>query len=278
MLRKNLMLWAAVVLLAMPTLTFSAELEPAARKARPPAVVTQSPPIWAGFYAGPTLGWVTGKSDGYYQGTPTPPTPPAPPIQSLKCNQPFLGEGGTTPVAETIAYVFCALLDPITPGALAGYNFQFGNVIAGPEIDAGWIGASGRTWAPDGSPRYDEIRVTWYGHARGRVGYAFGRYLPYVAAGVAFAGFEPSHFRSGATGTVLYTAHDTRVGYTLGAGVEIADLFPSLLPGWVFRGEYLYDHFDSKRYDWVPGMRYSVMDLSLHTLRGAVTYRFSAPR
>lgn len=44
------------------------------------------------------------------------------------------------------------------------------------------------------------------------------------------------------------------------------------------RGEYLYDHFDSKRYDWVPGMRYSIMDLSLHTLRGAVTYRFFAPR
>jgi hypothetical protein len=45
MLRKNLMLWAAVVLLAMPTLNFSAELEPIARKARPPAVVTPAPPI-----------------------------------------------------------------------------------------------------------------------------------------------------------------------------------------------------------------------------------------
>jgi hypothetical protein len=37
-------------------------------------------------------------------------------------------------------------------------------------------------------------------------------------------------------GSVLYTANDTRAGYTIGGGGEIANLLPSLLPGWLFRG------------------------------------------
>jgi opacity protein-like surface antigen len=254
MLRKNLMLWAAVVLLAMPTLTFSAELEPAARKARPPAVVTPSPPIWAGFYGGPTLGWATGAANGYYQGGT-----PEPPPGSLEA---------------TIYAIVNLLLDPVTFGALGGYNFQFGDIVAGAELDVGWIGADGRKWAPDGSTRYDEIGVTWTSHLRGRVGYAFGQYLAYVAGGLAIAGVDIAHFRSDATSSVLYSAHDTRVGWTIGGGVEIA----GIIPGWAFRGEYLYDYFDDKRYDWVAGMRYTVADLTIHTLRAAATYRFSAPR
>jgi hypothetical protein len=62
------------------------------------------------------------------------------------------------------------------------------------------------------------------------------------------------------------------------AALKIANLFPSFLPGWVFRAEYLYDHFNPKQYDWVPGMRYTVSDLTMHTARAAATYRFSGPR
>jgi opacity protein-like surface antigen len=267
----------AAMTVAATTSAFAADLKPI-RKA--PAAAVALTPSWKGFYAGPTLGWATGKSEGFYQGiTPPPPstTPSGPRLPSNDCDSVVSEAGAESPQVAAAQYFFCILLDPIAPGALAGYNFQFGNLIAGPEIDLGWIGAGGRTWAPDGSLRYDELRVTWYGHARARIGHAFGRYLLYVAGGFAFAGFEPSHFRSDATGTVLYTTHDTRVGYTIGGGVEIANVFPSVLPGWVFRGEYLYDHFNSKQYDWVPGMRYSVLDLSIHTLRGAVTYRFPAP-
>jgi outer membrane immunogenic protein len=240
---RNLLL-ASVALFTAIAPAFPADVRPT------PDAFT--PAHWAGFYAGPTLGWATGNSDGYYQGG-TPPPPPG----SLEA---------------TIYGIVGLLLDPITPGALAGYNFQLGNVVAGPEVDLGWIGARGRKWAPDGSQRYDEIGVTWNGHARGRIGHVFGPYLPYVAGGVALAGFEPAHFRSNAAGSNLWTASDTRIGYTVGGGVEVA----GIIPGWMLRGEYLYDHFGRKQYDWVPGMRYSVMDLTMHTLRAAVTYRFSA--
>jgi outer membrane immunogenic protein len=187
---------------------------------------------------------------------------------------------GTTPfvtgIAALQAYAICALLDPITPGALAGYNFQFGNIVTGVEGDAGWIGRhSPIIWAPDGSLRYDQYGVTWTGHVRGRVGYAVGQYLPYFAGGLAFAGYNVAHYHSDATGSVLYSTNDIRVGYTIGGGLEIANLFQSLLPGWTLRGEYLYDHFNPTQYDWVPGMRYTVLDLTIHTVRAAATYRFS---
>jgi len=172
-------------------------------------------------------------------------------------------------------YAIACNLDPITPGALAGYNFQLGSIVAGVEADVGWIGRhSPIIPAPDGSQRWDQFGVTWTGHVRGRFGYPIGDFLPFVAGGLALAGYNVAHFRSDASGSVLYTANDTRAGYTIGGGVEIANLFPSLLPGWVFRGEYLYDHFNPKQYDWVPGMRYTVLDLTIHTLRAAATYRF----
>jgi hypothetical protein len=46
------------------------------------------------------------------------------------------------------------------------------------------------------------------------------------------------------------------------------------LRGWSFRGEYLYDHFNPKQYDWVSGISNSELDLTIHTVRGAVIYHF----
>jgi opacity protein-like surface antigen len=285
MLCKGLLLSGVALVIASAS-AFPNELK-LVRKAPQPAVAAPLPPIWAGLYAGPTLGWARGRSDGYYQGT-TPPAPaPVPPVAAVPllvrpngdslCG--FPDEFGSAALTTAAQYSLCSLLDPITPGALAGYNFQFGRVVAGIEADVGWIGRhSPQVPAPDGSQRWDQFGVTWTSHVRGRLGYAFGQYLPYLAGGLALAGYNVAHFRSDATGSVLYTANDTRVGYTIGGGVEIANLFPSLLPGWVFRGEYLYDHFNPKQYDWVRGMRYTVLDLTMHTLRAAATYRFSAAR
>jgi outer membrane immunogenic protein len=304
MLCKGLLL-SGVALLVASTSAFSADVK-LVRKAPPPAVAAPLPPVWAGFYAGPTLGWAGGNSTGYYQGTTpgttTPPTPantlptpaPAPGVASApgststadireyeRCHAPYSTVLQRNARAQEIfqTYGIECWLDPITPGALAGYNFQFGSIVAGIEGDVGWIGVhSPIIFAPDGSKRYDQFGVTWTSHLRGRVGYAFGQYLPYFAGGVALAGYNVAHFRSDDTGSVLWTANDTRVGYTIGGGVEIANLFPSFLPGWVFRAEYLYDHFNPKQYDWVPGMRYTVSDLTMHTARAAATYRFSGPR
>src|SRR5262249_41750624 len=116
-MRKLLLASVALVVGTAPGL--SADLKPVRKVAAPtgPAM-----PTWAGFYAGPTLGWATGRSDGFYQGT-TPPGPafPAPPVASLSCNRDLSQfEGGPpNPVFQAVNYLFCALTDPIAPGALA---------------------------------------------------------------------------------------------------------------------------------------------------------------
>jgi hypothetical protein len=58
-------------------------------------------------------------------------------------------------------YVINCLLDPIAPGAVFGYNFQWTKYVFGVEGDVGWIGRNSQAiWAPDGSARYDEFGVT----------------------------------------------------------------------------------------------------------------------
>ena len=235
-----------------------------------------SPQSWTGFYAGPTLGWARGRSSGSYHGlTPAPPLPPAPPIAVLPPPSIFCSPGTST-LEEAAVYSLCSLLDPITPGAVAGYNFRLSSMVASLEADVGWIGRHSLIVpASDGSTRWDQFGVTWTSHLRGRIGYPVGNYLPYVAGGLALAGFNAVHIRADTAGTVKYSADDARAGYSIGAGVEVADLFPTALPGWVFRAEYIYDHFSDKQYDWVPGMRYSVLDLSMNPVRAGATYRFA---
>jgi outer membrane immunogenic protein len=73
-----------------------------------------------------------------------------------------------------------------------------------------------------------ETKNTWFGTARGRVGYAFDRWLPYITAGAAFANVKM-------TPNVGGTDTDNRVGWTAGLGLEYA-----FSGGWSTKIEYLY--------------------------------------
>jgi outer membrane immunogenic protein len=277
----------AALVIAGPS-TLAADLK-LVRKAPQAAVAV--PFTWAGPYAGATLGWATGRSTGFYHGTAGPPPPSPPPIPTaagaIAAPCQISVPNPQRPIDfDALEYAISCLLDPVTPGAVAGYNWQLGSVVAGLETDVGWIGRhSPIIPAPDGSNRWDQFGVTWTGHVRGRVGYAVsqclpfvGQCLPFFAGGLGLAEFNVAHFRSDATGTALYSADNTRAGYTIGGGIELADLAPGFLRGWSFRGEYLYDHFNPRQYDWVPGMRYTLLDLTIQTLRGAAIYHFAVPR
>ena len=59
-------------------------------------------------------------------------------------------------------------------------------------------------------------KLPWFGTVRGRLGYAYDRFLPYVTGGLAYGNIEanPSFgFTSAST---------TNAGWTIGAGVEFA--------------------------------------------------------
>jgi outer membrane immunogenic protein len=147
-------------------------------------------------------------------------------------------------------------------GGTAGYNWQAGRAVFGLEGDADWSGLSGtRTTA--GCPAGCSTSDSWLSTVRGRVGYAFDRFLPYVTGGLAVGDIQAN--TPGFPG-----ASTTNAGWTVGGGVEVA------LPGnWSAKAEYL--HVDLGRFNCgtncgvVPTDNVSMRD---DIFRAGVNYRF----
>ena len=72
-----------------------------------------------------------------------------------------------------------------------------------------------------------QFKNTWLSTARGRVGYAFDRWLPYLTGGGAFGRVNIGN----ASGTV----DETKTGWTAGVGLEYA-----FLGNWTAKIEYLH--------------------------------------
>src|SRR2546423_927938 len=68
-------------------------------------------------------------------------------------------------------------------GGTVGYNWQFGQAVIGAEGDIDWSGIKGTSTVLclGGC----ETRNKWLATARGRLGFAFDRFLPYFTAGLA---------------------------------------------------------------------------------------------
>jgi outer membrane immunogenic protein len=122
---------------------------------------------------------------------------------------------------------------PRPKGALAGltlgYNLQTGVWVWGLEadVDASWMkGSAVGTGVCAGVGC--ESKQSWFGTARGRIGYAFDRWLPYITGGAAFGDIKMTP----AGGP---TENKTKVGWTAGIGVEYA-----FLGAWSAKLEYLY--------------------------------------
>ncbi|MGE3871095.1 MAG: outer membrane protein, partial [Pseudorhodoplanes sp.] len=67
-------------------------------------------------------------------------------------------------------------------GVTAGYNYQINQFVLGAEADIDWSGMNGSN---NGCFLGCETRNSWLGTFRGRLGYAFDRFMPYLTAGVA---------------------------------------------------------------------------------------------
>lgn len=119
-------------------------------------------------------------------------------------------------------------------GGQLGYNWQFGSWVLGLETDADWTNLNGSTSGlgavclADGNGQC-QTQENWFGSTRARVGYAFGRILPYVTGGLGYGDREVT-LSSG-------TASSLNAGWTAGGGVELG-----LSPNWSAKAEYL--HYD----------------------------------
>ena len=76
-------------------------------------------------------------------------------------------------------------------GGTLGYNWQMNQVVFGLEGDLDWSNIRGSTAAVPCTTSC-ETRNDWLGTARGRIGYAFDRWMPYVTGGLAFGNVKAS--------------------------------------------------------------------------------------
>ena len=110
-------------------------------------------------------------------------------------------------------------------GGTAGYNYQFGNWVAGVEGDIDYANLKG-TAGPSLCSGCT-FKDTWLSTLRGRFGYSLGQWLPYVTGGGAWGNVYVANAAGSQSGT--------KGGWTLGGGVEYA-----FLGNWSAKLEYLY--------------------------------------
>lgn len=126
-------------------------------------------------------------------------------------------------------------------GVTWGYNWQLGHTVLGFENDAAWSnikgstdGAAGYGGPCGGAPAYCEAELQAFGTTRLRLGYAMGRWLPFVAGGLAWGyvhGKEGDTTANGAVGS----GGEFHYGWTIGGGIEAM-----IDPHWSAKLEYLH--------------------------------------
>ena len=146
---------------------------------------------WSGLYAGVTAGYGSGKYHQYVTGYVEP---------NEHDMAGFVG-GGTF-----------------------GYNTQIDQIVLGIETDLSISGIGGTNstdsgWTCDG-PEACSTDINWLGTARARLGFAVDRFMPFITAGVAYAGINSG---DGPTTTNVFSRFDkVQFGWTAGVGIEAA--------------------------------------------------------
>jgi outer membrane immunogenic protein len=212
----------------------------AADLGRPAPVYKAPPPVlpynWTGIYIGGTVGGVFG--DWSY-------TTPAVAFNSA-----------TNKVSGVLG------------GPTLGFNWQTGPWVLGVEGDWSWSDAKATDFS--GCTIGCDNRYRWFATARGRVGYAFDRFLPYVTAGGAFTNTEDA---SGPTDL----GSKTFGGWTAGGGVEWA-----FWQNWSAKIEYLHMDFGDQTI-FAPGLAINGVhnvslvhhDSNLNIVRAGLNYKFN---
>ena len=214
-------------------------LLPAAAHAadRMPPTATPSPntPDWTGIYVGGQAGFAGGRSSWGANGTGRPE-----PFQGGAINfyEPF------NPWTGTGSYFI---------GLQGGYNLMLpSRLVLGVETDViapSVIGGDERIRTRALGPALYDEEMLVSGTVRGRLGYAFGNWLPYLTGGFAWT-FDRVAFNditeTAISSRLLRPAtfdHQLlwRLGWTIGAGIE----FP-FAPNWTLRAEYLFTDFGSQ--------------------------------
>jgi len=115
-------------------------------------------------------------------------------------------------------------------GGTVGYNWQSGAIVYGIEGDFDWSDV--KASAACAGVLTCETSSPWLATFRGRVGYAFDRWLPYITGGGAYGRVKAT---LSAAGVDLASAASSQLGWTIGGGLEYA-----FMGNWSAKLEYLY--------------------------------------
>jgi outer membrane immunogenic protein len=175
----------------------------------PPAFAPPPPPqfTWTGLYVGGQVGYQWGSASNFLETDP--------------------GDVFVAPEPSNN-------VQGIIGGGHIGYNYQINQFVLGIEGDVEGSGASGSFVDGIGGVGSGNARIE--GSVRGRVGWAWDRFLIYGTGGVEFASIQNNYALGG-----LYDSDQVgRAGWTAGGGVEYA-----FDPNWSIRVEYRYTDYGS---------------------------------
>lgn len=146
-------------------------------------------------------------------------------------------------------------------GGTAGYNVQMGTWVFGLETDIDWSNIKGSSTTNCAGAC--ETSNNWLGTLRGRFGYAFDRFLPYLTGGMAYGDVKGSI--AGAAGFTK-----TNIGWTGGGGLEYA-----FINNWSAKVEYLYVDLGTATCDAIcSGSSPFDVTFHSHTVRAGLNYKF----
>lgn len=187
---KRLFLVGAAALLSS-TAAFAADL-PAYRSA--PHVSAPYMYDWSGLRVGLTAGYGWGKRE-----------------MTPNFNEPVLEQSGAV------------------AGGLISYDAQLGRVVFGAISDLSWSGMSADNdrlicraidCGEDVRQR-DRNSLMWFGTVRGRIGYAFGSFLPYVTGGLAYGQAKQEFDVYSRFFSFGSSVKNMQVGWTAGGGFRL---------------------------------------------------------
>ena len=225
--------WSLASVVWMDTVVRAADSSNATRELPPaPAAFT-----WSGWYLGGHAGYAHGKA--------------------------------SSTLSNVATQSFSSSFGSLYGGALAGYSVQLqSRLLLGIEADVSFpnflddddLVSARQTFASSVAERLDLV-----GRARGRLGYAFDRWLVYGAGGFAWSlgRFIQSPGSIKADDDSLHF----RPGWTMGAGVEFA-----FAPRWTARFEYVYDRLEKTGATFASGAS-TESTLDLHAARLALDWR-----
>jgi outer membrane immunogenic protein len=169
-------------------------------------------------------------------------------------------------------------VDSILGSAYIGANYQIGSIVVGAEADVTLGDFGGKTRGCGGAGAFafkckanaDDV----FGTIRGRIGYAFDRFLVFGTGGLAIAGDVDFRRDSPFGGAFDFQkkSSGTRYGYAVGGGVEYA-----VTDNVIVRGEYQYVDFGSEKFTArsdIGGTQPVQIDQDAHIIRAGVAYKF----